>query len=410
MEMPPGFSFSGQLSTMAKESLMPSEIGEMIRLVSENNAIPLTAGEPSVDLYPLEELKEAFSGVFDDPSLLSYYKDDFGYVELRDWIVERMKTDGIAPDWVGRENILLTNGGGEAIELVAETLIDPGSTVLVESPTFTESLLTFRKQGAECLGVPSDENGIIPEFLEKILEKRRVRFLYTIPNFQNPSGSTTTLERRLEIIDIVRRFDIPVFEDDPYHYLSYEELPPRSYLSLAGEDKRILHCSSFSKTLAPGLRIGWLVVPTSIKAELNAFRVSAGLGRPAIIQKGVYRLLKNFDFQARVEMLQKVYRERRDAMAEALRKNIKDLGIKTNSPKGGFFIWGHAGIVEDMVDFARYAVKEKKVGIIPGSAFYVPGEADLSTFRLSFAKTTPAMAVEGVELLASAFKEYPKIK
>jgi len=400
------FTFREQLSTMAKERLESSKIGTMIRMVSEKGAISFAAGEPSEELFPIAELKEAFAGVFDDPSLLCYYKDDYGYVPLREWIAERMKEDGIAPQWVKDQNVLLTNGGGEGIELVAEALIDPGSVVLVESPTFTESLLTFKKQGAHCMGVPSDEHGIIPEALSILLKSRRVRFLYTIPNYQNPSGRTSPLERRIEILDLAKKHDIPIFEDDPYHYFSYENFPPASYLFLAGEDMRVIHCSSFSKTLAPGLRSGWIVVPPALRAEMNALRVSAGLGRPAILQRGLYLLLKEMDFPLRIKTLRETYRERRDGMVTALRKHLAGTGVVTNIPEGGFFIWGRADHIKDMTSFAKYAVEEKGVGIIPGSAFYSQQEMDSSTFRLSFAKVSPQLAEEGARRLASAFREY----
>ena len=266
--MPQDFSFREQLSAMARERLESSAIGDMARLANERGAISFTAGEPSADLFPVEELKEAFKGVFDDPSLLCYSDDDYGLIELREWIAARMKTDGIAPGCVGARDILITNGGAEGIDMVSQALIDPGSVILVESPTFVESLMTFRKQGAVCLGVPSDDDGIIPRAMEELLKKRKVRFLYTIPNFQNPSGRTSPLERRLEILELARRYDFPIFEDDPYHYLSYEGTPPGSYLELAGEDRRVIHTSSFSKTLAPGLRMGWLVVPPPIADAL----------------------------------------------------------------------------------------------------------------------------------------------
>ena len=382
------FDFRYQLSTMAKERLDPTEIGIMIKLAIKHNAISLTAGEPSADLYPTDELKSAFVTMFDDLSLLGYAKEDYGLRELRDWITDRMRADGMIPDWVTSDNILLTNGAGEAIELVAETLIDPGCTVLVEAPTFTETLLTFRKQGANCVGVPSDDDGIIPEEFEKILKTRSVRFLYTIPNFQNPSGRTSPLERREAILDIARKYDIPIFEDDPYHYLSYDGEPPVTYIKLAGDDKRVLHSNSFSKLVAPGVRCGWLVVPDAIIPHLNAFRVSAGLTRPAILQKGLHTYLSSTDFGKRVESLRAAYRERRDGMMCAIEKHLAPLGVRTNFPKGGFFIWGEADFIDDMASFARFAVEQKKVGIIPGSAFYTIDEAknDRHSFRLSFAK------------------------
>ncbi len=405
------FDFRYQLSTMAKERLDPTEIGIMIKLAIKHSAISLTAGEPSADLYPTEELKEAFRTIFDDLSLLGYAKEDYGLRELRDWITERMRADGMIPDWVTSDNILLTNGAGEAIELVAETLIDPGCTVLVEAPTFTETLLTFRKQGANCVGVPSDDDGIIPEEFENLLKSRSVRFLYTIPNFQNPSGRTSPLERREAILEIARRYDVPIFEDDPYHYLSYDGEPPATYVRLAGDDRRVLHSNSFSKLVAPGVRCGWLVVPDAIIPHLNAFRVSAGLTRPAILQKGLHAYLTAVDFAKRIEFLRGAYRVRRDGMMSAIERHLAPLGVRTNHPKGGFFVWCEADFINDMASFARFAVEQKKVGIIPGSAFYTIDEAknDRHSFRLSFAKVAPETADEGLRRLAEAFREYSRI-
>ena len=246
------FMFREQLSAMARERLGESEIGEMISLVVENEAISFGAGEPSADMFPKEQMKEAVAQAFADPDVWGYYHENFGDEGLREWIVRRTASDDISPSWVGVENILLTNGGGEAMSLVTEALVDAGSLVLVESPTYTESLLTFRKQGAVCVSVPSDDDGIIPEELAKIASSRQARFLYTIPNFQNPSGRTTPLERRVRILEILREHDVAIVEDDPYHYLSYDGLPPTSYLKLAGDDKRVIHCNSFSKIVAPG--------------------------------------------------------------------------------------------------------------------------------------------------------------
>lgn len=406
------FSFKYQLSSMAKERLDPSEIGGMGKLCAQYKAISLTAGEPSADIYPIDELKRAFASIFDDTTLLEYSKDDYGLLRLREWITDRMKKDGMAPEWVTPKNILLTNGAGEAIELVAETLIDPGCTVLVEAPTFTETLLTFRKQGANCIGVPADDDGIIPEEFENIVKQRSVRFLYTIPNFQNPTGRTSPVERRVKILEIAARYDIPIFEDDPYHYLSYDGDAPETYLSLAGGDKRVLHSNSFSKLVAPGMRCGWLVIPEAIIPHLNAFRISAGLTRPAILQQGLFNYLSATDFAKRVDFLRDTYRVRRNGMADAIAKYLKPLGIKTNYPKGGFFLWGDASGagIDDAAAFARFAVESKKVAIVPGRAFFPRDEAERgrSSFRISFAKVDPATAMKGIKRLSEAFSEYKK--
>ena len=399
------FSFREQLSSMARERLETSIIGTMIKLVGEHQAISFGAGEPSADLFPVAELKEAFLGVFDDPSLLGYYGDDYGFEPLREWIAQRMQLDDMAPEWVTWEHILLTNGAGEGINLVAEALIDPGCLVLVESPTYTETLLTFRKQGATCVSVPSDEEGILPDALEQLLRERHFRFLYTIPNFQNPSGRTVSLARRLDVLEVLRRYDLPILEDDPYHYLSYDGAVPTSYLKLAGGDQRVIHCNSFSKIVAPGMRTGWVVVPPALKEILTAFRVSAGLTRPAIIQKGLLNLLNMSDFAVRLDSLRAVYRMRRDAMLAALERELAPLGVQTNTPKGGFFIWGKAPQIRDMIAFSFRAVEREKVGIIPGAAFFPTGQAEPGTFRLSYAKVHPEMAQEGIHRLARAFRE-----
>ena len=400
--------FFNTLSTMARERLEETPIGSMIKLTIENQAISFTAGEPSRDIYPLDELKEAFGKVFDDISLLAYYPEDFGLRELREWITDRMKKDNMAPDWVKAENILLTNGAGEAIDLVAEAFIDPGCTVITEAPTFTETLLAFRKQGAQCLGIPMDDDGIIPEEMEKLLVERKPRILYTIPNFQNPSGRTTTLERRRAVLALATKYDIPVFEDDPYHYLSYDKEPPMTYLALAGDNKRVIHANSFSKVVAPGMRTGWAVIPDEVIPHFTSLRVNAGLTRPAIIQKGIYNYLSSTDFEARINFLRDTYRTRRDGMMAAINKHLVPMGIKTNNPAGGFFLWGQADGIDDMTRFARYAVKEKKIGIIPGNAFYTADEAkyDTKSFRISFAKVDPATAEEGIKRLAEAFRDY----
>lgn len=404
------FDFRDQLSTMAKERLAPSEIGEMGRLAAEYGAIPFTSGEPSAEIYPVDELREAFCRVIEDTELLAYYKYDFGLIELREWIVERMRKDSMIPDWVRAENILLTNGAGEAIDHVAQALIDPGSLVLVEAPTFTDALLTFRKQGAQCVSVPSDDDGIVPGALEEILKKRRVRLLYTIPNYQNPSGRTSPPGRREAILKLAEKYGIPILEDDPYHYLGYDGEPPSTYIKLAGGGQRVFHSNSFSKLVAPGIRVGWLVVPDAVIPQLTALRVCAGLSRPAFVHKGLYNYLGSISFEERVAALRNVYRERRDAMTLAVEKDLKPLGVRTNYPRGGFFLWGEKKGIGDITDFTRFAVEKKKIAIVPGTAFFPQDEEEMGreAFRVSFAKVGPKDAAEGVARLAEAFSEYSR--
>ncbi|MDR3254568.1 MAG: PLP-dependent aminotransferase family protein [Synergistaceae bacterium] len=400
------FDFKKTMSTMARERLEVSAIGSMIKLVIEHGAISFTAGEPSADLLPADLLAEAFEGVFDDAAQLGYYRSDLGHVEFRDWIVEWMRRDGLIPGWVKTENIMMTCGSQEGISLAGEALIDPGCYVLVESPTYMETLLTFRKQGAVCLGVPIDEDGIDIGALEDILRMKKIRFLYSIPNFQNPSGNTATLERRKEVLALLQKYDVPLLEDDPYHYLSYDSATPASYICLAGDDARVVYLGSFSKIVAPGVRCGWMVVPDSLIAEITSLRVNSCLGLPTMVQQGMLNLLTRLDLESYIGRLCSAYAGRRDALLSALDAHLSGEGLVHNRPLGGFFIWGRLEGIKDMSDFSRYAVVNEKIGVIPGSVFFVPGAEDPSSVRFSFAKVDKAKAEEGSARLARAIKSY----
>jgi 2-aminoadipate transaminase len=378
----------------------------MIKLVIEHNAISFTAGEPSEDLLPADILKSAFGRIFEDTSLLAYYRSDLGHIELRKWICEWMRGDGLTPDWVRPENIMMTCGSQEGISLAGEALIDPGSYVLVENPTYMETLLTFRKQGAVCVGVPIDEGGIVVEELEEILRRKKVRFLYSIPNFQNPSGYTAAAERRKSVLEVLRKYDVPLLEDDPYHYLSYDGDTPVSYIRLAGDDARVIYLGSFSKIVAPGVRCGWMVVPDALMQKITCLRVNSCLGLPVIVQSGLLNMLSSLDMGSYLNKLRSVYRQRRDGLQAALDTHLKGLGLSRNYPAGGFFIWGKIDGITDMMDFARYAVIQEKIGVIPGSVFFVPGAEDFSSVRFSFAKVDGARAEEGARRLARAVKSY----
>ena len=402
------YNFERALSSMARERLEVSEIGEMIRLVVKHGAISFTAGEPSSDLMPALQLKEAFENAFDDPSLLGYAGSVLGYPGLREWIRDWMRGDGLLPDWVEASDIMITCGSQEGISLAGEALIDPGSYVLVESPTYMEALLSFRKQGAVCVGVPTDEHGIVIGALEAILKSKNIRFLYTIPNFRNPSGNTASAERRMEVLDVLRKYDVPMLEDDPYHYLSYDADTPPTYIKLSGDDARVVYLGSFSKIVAPGIRCGWMAAPDSLMSRISSLRVNACLDLPSFLQRGLLNFLSKLDVKGHIEGLNSVYRRRRDALLSALDTHLSGVGFTHNRPGGGFFIWGNVEGITDMADFARYAVESEKIGVIPGNVFFAPGAADNTSIRLSFAKNDEAQAKEGCIRLARAVRNYRK--
>lgn len=395
------------LSDKVAHRLEPSLIGEMMKLVKELGAISFTAGEPSADLYPLEELRASFDRAFSEPSLFAYYPHNGGLLELRRWIVDWMKKDGLAPSWLTTREVLLTNGSQEGIHLIAEAFIEEGDAIIVESPTYPEALLTFRRQGARFLSVPVDREGIVPEALEALLEKSGpVKFIYSIVNFQNPSGYSTTDERKAKILDLARRYDTIIVEDDPYRYLRYEGRPQGSYFALDGDGGRVLYLGSFSKIILPGVRVGWLAVPPELAPKMTELRVSCEISLPAITQYAVWDFMKDRDLPSYLATIHDAYRTRRDALASALREECGPLGLEIDVPEGGFFLWGRIAWLDDVVSFARYAITEEKIGFIPGSIFFADEADGRGTVRFSFAKVSPDLAREGAKRLARAMKAY----
>lgn len=405
-----GFTFRRQLSVMARERLRFSGISEIIALVEANGALSFGAGEPPDEVFPKDAFRIAAERALGDGAIWGYYHDDLGDLDLRAWIAERMSSDDMAPDWVAPEDVVVTHGAGGAVSRAAEALIDEGTVVLVEGPTYSDSLLTFRRQGAICVPVPADDEGILPEELERTPQLKEARFLYTIPNFQNPSGCTTPLERRLRVLDILRRHDVAIVEDDPYHYLGYDGPVPTSYLKLAGDDRRVIHCNSFSKIVAPGLRIGWAVVPPALRDAFLALCVCDGLGPALLLQRSVLHLMRALDFEKHVEALRREYRSRRDTMLGLAEERLTPLGLRTNRPKGGFFIWGQGpdGMGDfNSAAFARYAVRHEGIGLIPGGAFFPDGDnRGDRAFRLSYARIPLARMDEGMVRLARAWRAY----
>ena len=258
--------------------------------------------------------------------------------------------------------------------------------------------------------VSTDDEGILPEELERTPQLKGARFLYTIPNFQNPSGCTASVERRLRVLDILRRHDVAIVEDDPYHYLGYDGPVPTSYLKLAGDDRRVIHCNTFSKIVAPGLRIGWAVVPPALRDVFLALCICDGLGPALLMQRAILHLMRTLDFEKHVEGLRREYRSRRDMMLGLAEERLTPLGLRTNRPKGGFFIWGQGP--DDMrgfnsAAFARYAVQHEGIGLIPGNVFFPDGDdRGDRAFRLSYARIPLDRMDEGMVRLARAWRTY----
>jgi 2-aminoadipate transaminase len=393
---------------MAKERLSPSLLGDLFAIENEYKPICLSPGEPTQDLFPLEGLRPFFEKICDEPSLFGYYAYHAGHLGLREWINDWMHEDGVAAAWVSPANILLTTGSQQGLGLVGELLVDPGTVIALEAPTYIEALRAFRKPGASFVEVRMDDDGIIPESFEETCKKHKPSILYTIPNFQNPSGAVTSLERRKAILEIARKHDVVIIEDDPYRYISFMDHVPDSYMSLAGEDARVIYLGSFSKLICPGIRCGWMILPEAILKKMTQLRHTLEISLPASLQHVVSGFCHQIDRKSYLSNLQSIYRQRCKSLVQNLKETMVPRGLSMNSPKGGYFIWSTLPGIDDMRSFAEYAIKEHKISVTPGYIFFTEPGRGLDTLRFSFAKISPEMAKEGCERLASAYDSYVK--
>lgn len=401
-------NWNNHLSTMAKERLSPSLLGDLFAIENEYKPICLSPGEPTQDLFPLEGLRPFFEKICDEPGLFGYYAYHAGHLGLREWINDWMHEDGVTAKWVTPANILLTTGSQQGLGLVGELLVDPGTVIALEAPTYIEALRAFRKPGASFVEVRMDDDGIIPESFEETCKKNKPSILYTIPNFQNPSGAVTSLERRKAILEIARKHDVVIIEDDPYRYISFMDHVPESYMSLAGEDARVIYLGSFSKLICPGIRCGWMILPEAILKKMTQLRHTLEISLPASLQHVVSGFCHQLDRKAYLSSLQSIYRQRCNSLVQNLKKTMVPRGLSMNSPRGGYFIWSTLPGIDDMRNFSEYAIREHKISVTPGYIFFTEPGRGLDTLRFSFAKISPEMAKEGCERLASAYDSYVK--
>lgn len=393
--------------SMKARRVGPSIIAQMARMLGPDG-ISFTSGEPSPDLIPLLGLREAFDRAAGQVSLFSY-PTTAGYLPLREWIAEWMSREGLAPAWLDPSCLILTNGSQGALNLLAETFIEPGDLILTESPTYPEALLAFQREGAGILPVPVDEEGPIPEKLEERMAGAKAKFFYTVVNFQNPSGCTTSDARKAAILELARRKGFFILEDDPYRYLRFEGKPTKSYFEMAGEDRRVVYLGSFSKIIAPGVRCGWCAFPLNLKDKLLEIRLSLELCPPALTQAAVFEFLRANDLRAHLVKLAREYKNRRDSLVQALNREASRLGLRLSVPKGGFFLWGTCEGIADMFEFAQYAAREKRVGFIPGRFFFPLEGEGADSIRFAFAKAAPEQSREGAARFADALESYRRI-
>jgi len=378
--------------------LAASEVRALFAVASRPEVVSLAGGMPFVSALPADLITNAMNKVMRDsgPVALQYGSGQ-GMPALREHILEVMALEGIRGSV---DDIVVTTGSQHALELVTKLFINPGDVVLAEGPSYVTALTVFKSFQAEVNHVAMDEFGLIPQALrERIVAAKSagksIKFLYTVPTFSNPAGVTLTWERRLEVLEICRSEGILVLEDNPYGLLYFEGQPPHAMRSV--EEDGVIYLGTFSKTLAPGFRLGWALAPHAIREKLILANEAAVLSPSSFTQHIVSEYLSNADWKGQIDTFRGVYRERRDAMLAALTDYLPDLSW--THPAGGFYVWVTLPGNLDSKSMLPRAVKEL-VAYTPGTAFYADGNGR-NKMRLSFCYPTPDFIREGVRRLST---------
>jgi 2-aminoadipate transaminase len=384
-----------------------SVIRELLKLTEQPDIISFAGGLPAPDVFPVKEFKAACSYVLDKFSTQALqYSTTEGFRPLREMIAESTARYAVS---VTPENILITSGSQQALDFIGRVFINQGDHVVVESPTYLGALQAWNAYGAQYVSVPSDENGMITGELEKAL-RVGPKFIYVLPNFQNPSGTTLSLERRKQLVELADRYGVPIVEDDPYGKLRFEgeHLPPvvsldSQYRSDNGTyTGNVIYLSTFSKLLAPGIRLAWVIAPEQVIRKLVQAKQAADLNTAALNQMVAYEVSKDGFLDRHVKLIRSVYKERRDVMLEMM-DEVFPPEVRWTRPQGGMFLWGMLPPEMDAAEVLTQAV-ERKVAFVPGGAFH-PNGGGQNTMRINFSYSNPEAIREGITRLGMLLKE-----
>jgi len=383
------------LATTARARRDPL-LRDLETLCTREDVISLAAGVPAPDLYPIDEFRAALDTVLArDGRVLLQHGPVEGHYPLRVAIAARLGQRGAS---VRPDNVLLVSGSQQGLDLVARALIEPGDAVIVESPCYLGALYVFRSAGARLISVPVDDAGMHVGHLESLLARGRPKLIYTLPTFQNPTGTVLSVDRRERLLDLARRHQVPILEDDPYGELRYEGDDPPLLKSL-DTGGHVIYLTTFSTILFPGLRLGWLAAPTPVIERLTMLNQLGDLHPNTPAQWAVTELSASGFLDAHLARLRAEYPRRRDAMLAALEKHCR-ADLTWNRPRGGFYLWCRLRDGLRARDLFVEAA-ESGVAFVAGEAFYLNSEGQRE-FRLNFSYPTPDVIAEGVKRLGAA--------
>lgn len=393
------YNFSDRVS-----NLKPNAIREIFKYSAQPGMIPLSAGNPAPDAFPKKEIAEISERIFkENPICALQYAISEGYTPLRDTLKKYMKEKhGIGKDF---DELIITSGAQQVMDLTAKSLINEGDVVICEAPSFIGSLNTFRSYNAKLVGVDVESDGMNIEKLEKALkENENAKFIYTIPNFQNPSGVTMSLEKRKKLLALAKQYDVLILEDNPYGDLRYSGEDVASIKSM-DEDGRVIYAGSFSKVISPGMRVAWCVAPKELMAKLIVCKQGQDVHTNIWAQMVCYEFMTKYDYEAHLEKLRNLYRKKAQLTMELLDKYLCPYGITYDKTEGGLFLWCTLPEGVDMKEFCLKAI-DRKVCVVFGNAFLTDLEGESHSFRINFSTPTDEQLEKGIKALGELAKEY----
>ena len=382
--------------------LQPSAIREILKATQDPAIIPFAAGNPDAASFPIEEVKRISAEIFETaPVTALQYGVTEGYRPLIERLTKFVKDRyNIGKDF---DSLIVTSGAQQVMDLATKALCDLGDTVICECPSFIGSLNCFRSYGCNLAGVPVEADGMNIEKLEEAIKNAtNPRFIYTIPNFQNPSGATMSLEKRKAVYALAKKYGLLILEDNPYGDLrvSGEDIPS---IKSFDEDGIVIYAGSFSKLLAPGIRVGYIVAPSPIIAKMTVGKQASDVHTPVFSQMLVDKWMEQNDVEAHIEKIREIYRRKLNLMCDLIDTELGDF-VKYVRPEGGLFVWCELPENVNMLEFVTDCIANK-VAVVPGSAFMINDE-ETNCFRMNFSTPSDEKIVEGMKILGKVKEKY----
>lgn len=383
--------------------LKASAIREILKFTADPSVISFAAGNPAPEAFPVDEINKISANILSENAILALqYSITEGFTPLREVVKDRLVKEGCFNSDI--DDVIITSGAQQANELSCKVMLNEGDTLICEAPSFIGSLNSFKSYNVNLVGVELEADGINIEKLEEAIKaSKNVKLLYLIPNFQNPTGLTMSLEKRKQALELAKKYNFLILEDNPYGDLRFdgEDIPSIKSMDTEG---RVIYSGSFSKVLAPGLRVGYVSAPREIVQKIVVCKQVSDVHSNIWAQLVAHKYITTCDFDSHIKNLKEIYRKKCNLMLENIEKNFSSK-ISYTMPQGGLFIWCTLPEGSDMMGFCSKAVSEYKIAVVPGSAFMISEGDTTYSFRMNFSTPTDEQIIRGCEMLGKLSKE-----